>query len=320
MKNTVAILIILTAVFLTAPQALGTEKILQNDDFQGGATDPVSVPELISGEIYAAVFEGDTTDYPLRVKKIQLLMVSNTSHSGNDCGIFFLVIWKGKANPGNADVILDTSTLPEPIPFEIEGSPSMMYELDLDEVGLTDVKIESGAFRIGLMADATECIMAAGNGHFPLLYVDGVIQSGINFLFGSSGIGGNKMWFDAKDVGVSGDFVLRVVTETQTTGPGEDVADSGSDIGKPDMISSDTDEDMASSDGIGKTDMLDDLSQDASTDDSVQPKDTNIQGDGKSMSGGGCSLLKDPTHPTALSLIIILACTLLILHRKIRHR
>lgn len=241
-RRLLALILAFCATGAIAPQtARAGQRWLQNDDFDGRASDPVTVPEIVLGEGYAVRFSAHPDEYPVQLHKLQVVFVGNPLNPGTACALFSLRVYaddgSGFENPGE---LLYDSDLYEFV-FEIAGSAHGMQEIDLsggDEPAPGFPLTLTGDFRVELRAAGLECVLRQGNRKVPVCYVDSSAQLGRNFLWGSPGAGLPQSWFDAAAIGTQGDFVIRAFVTTSGVAPPPDVVTP--DVVAPDAGPTDT--------------------------------------------------------------------------------
>lgn len=180
---------------IVAAEASAETKILQNDSFSGTAsfTQLAAFDEL---EIVAATFTADPADYPYRIEAVQVLVLAELPGS---IAMVSAAGWEelGTLDPG-PEVFSSTYG------YQVVSSTTAMNELSLS---CENVVIASGSVRVGL---TWEYVLDPIGIAFDL---DG-IEPATNFVY-SSPIGG---WWYSENLGVTGDWIMRLVIETNVTG------------------------------------------------------------------------------------------------------
>ena len=182
---------VVLAITVVSSPALAEIKVLQNDSFSGTASfsQLASFGEL---EIGAAVFTAEPGDYPFRIENIEVLILSLIPGS---IAMVSVTVWEdvGTLMPGQ---ILHNSTYG----FQVEGSTTLMNQLDL---ACENIVVTSGSVRVGIVWEVV------GDPIGIAFDLDG-ITPGINTVY-APGLGG---WNFAETLSVSGDWIFRLVIET----------------------------------------------------------------------------------------------------------
>jgi hypothetical protein len=170
-------------------------KILQNDSFTGTATF-TQLAAFAEQEYAAAVFTADPADYPFQIVKVQALILAPLPGT---IALVSVTVWEdmGTAEPGS---ILSNSTYG----YQVESSEVAVNELELS---CENVVVMDGSIRVGLRWEAV------GDPIGIAFDLDGYLPM-VNTVY-SSDIGG---WWFAEDLGVTGDWILRIEIETNVTG------------------------------------------------------------------------------------------------------
>jgi len=170
-------------------------KILQNDSFTGTATF-THLATFADQEYAAAVFTADPADYPFRIEKVQALILAPLPGT---IALVSVTVWEdiGTLAPG---AVLSNSTYG----YQVESSETAVNELVLS---CENVVISDGPVRVGLRWEAV------GDPIGIAFDLDGYLPM-VNTVY-SSPLGG---WWFAEDLGVTGDWILRIEIETNLTG------------------------------------------------------------------------------------------------------
>lgn len=178
---------LLVGVFSSA--AAAQEEKLQND----GWTDNTAAgfqAGFVSGEIGAAVFVPDAEDYPVTLKKVQLLFGGAAEGQTREVGIR---VWQDNGGPSPGALVHDET-------YELTSSTNAFTEVDLSAANLQF----SGRFRVGVVfmhnglpAIARDDDPGTGN-DFP----------DRNYIF-AQGVG----WVQSSLLGVLGDWIIRAVVD-----------------------------------------------------------------------------------------------------------
>ena len=180
-----AVLLVLCAL-LAVSMASAEEVTYQNDGwveniaagFQGG---------FVSGEIGAAVFVPEATDYPVQLTKVRFLFGGGDEGSMREVGI---KVWKDTGGDSPGELLMDETV-------QITSSTNSFNEVDLSSAGIS---ITEGSIRVGV------AFMHDG---FPGVARDddpGADFPNRNFIF-AQGIG----WVKSNLLGVNGDWVIRLI-------------------------------------------------------------------------------------------------------------
>ena len=218
----------LAGVLLLSSTAFAANPVvtLQNDSMVSGSSSVSASAQITTGEGYAATFKVEAALTPVRLRKVQVMMVDDPSWPGTECGSFSLRVFADTAvdapNPDGA--ALYDSMADGEVTFDLPGTAGSLQEIDLTTGGFSPIWIEAAGLRVELHAESNMCLLSStGNMHFPILAVDadGVSSPGLNFLFGYEKIDEvwTPTWYDGSVVGLSGDFVMRAVVETTGCSP-----------------------------------------------------------------------------------------------------
>lgn len=189
---TVGAMALLAASLLCAPAA-AVEKTLQNDSFTG-VGDLMCIPGFAVEEVGAARFTAAPSDYPFTVERIQVLLcpdgppVDLVVKVWNDDG--------SSLNPG-------TLRWDEIVTFT--PSTAFLNEVDLS---LDDITIASGSVRVGIE------FFFAGSPPGLARDLDGITPQA-NFVYAVP----PGAWYFSEQLGVSGDWILRVVIDANEAPP-----------------------------------------------------------------------------------------------------
>ena len=189
----IVLIIALSAV--AAGPVCAERKILQNDGFSGTATF-TQIAGFDEQAIVAATFTADPGDYPFRIENLQALVLAPLEGT---IALVSVTVWQdeGGVAPGT---VLHTSTYG----FQVESSSIALNQLEL---GCEDIVVTSGSVRVGIVWEVI------GDPIGMAFDLDGIIP-GLNTVF-SAPLGG---WWFAEDLGVSGDWIMRIEIETDLTG------------------------------------------------------------------------------------------------------
>jgi len=171
----------------------GIEKTLQNDSFSDDG-DLVCVMGFVTDEIGAARFSAEPGDYPFTIKKIQVILCPDGPPLE-----MVLRVWEddgSSLNPG-------ASLYSEFVTFQ--PSTTLINEVDLT---LDDITVDSGSIRVG--------IEFFWGGSPPGLARDiGDIINQTNFIYAVP----PGSWLFAENLGLTGDWIIRVVIEANDPPP-----------------------------------------------------------------------------------------------------
>jgi hypothetical protein len=183
----------LAAVALVCSPLGAVEKTLQNDSFTG-IGDLVCVPGFAVEEIGAARFTAAPSDYPFTVERVQVLLCPD----GPPVDLV-LKIWSDDGSSVNPGTLL----WEEIVTFT--PSTAFLNEVDLS---LDDVTIASGSVRVGIE------FLFAGSPPGLARDLDGITPQA-NFVYAIP----PGSWYFAEQLGVSGDWILRVVIDANEAPP-----------------------------------------------------------------------------------------------------
>jgi hypothetical protein len=186
--------LLLSAAIVSSPgTSASIEKTLQNDSFSGTG-DLVCIPGFAVGEIGAARFSPQPEDYPFIIKKVQLILCPD----GPPVDLV-LNIWHDdgtSVNPG-------TSLFAEFVTFT--PSTTLLNEVDLT---IDDIVVHSGEVRVGIE------FFNFGSPPGLARDLDG-INLETNFVFAVP----PAQWIFAENLGVTGDWIIRLVIEANDAPP-----------------------------------------------------------------------------------------------------
>jgi len=182
-------------VLATLPwaSAVAVEKTLQNDSFTG-VGDLVCIPGFAVEEIGAARFTAEPSDYPFTVERVQVLLCPD----GPPVDLV-VKIW----NDDGAAVAPGTLLWEEIVNFT--PSTAFLNEVDLS---LDDISISSGSVRVGIE------FFFFGSPPGLARDLDGITPA-MNFVYAIP----PGSWYFAEQLGVSGDWILRVVIDANEAAP-----------------------------------------------------------------------------------------------------
>ena len=188
-------LALFVALALVCGSGAAEVKTLQNDSwmdmtaagFQGG---------FVFDEIGSAVFVPELSDYPIRLKKVQLLFGGDQEGVTRD---MVFMVWKDVGTDAPGEVLYEEE-------LEFQASSQAFTEIDISGTAIT---LSEGNVRVGLKFKH--------NG-FPGIARDDDSGSSNDFpsrnhIF-AAGIG----WVKSSDLGVLGDWIMRLEVETSGGG------------------------------------------------------------------------------------------------------
>ena len=164
---------------------------LKNDSFVSGGTASIQAGAA-PGDIVAAVLSTSPSNYPLQVKRVQ--MVAGAFLGSGTMNVQFLVYPSGAVNPGAPAFTSPTVTV----------QTGFINELDLSGANLV---IAGGAFTVGVKIISTGLLVG------PITDTDGC-QPGKNRIFDVN----SGSWGDGCSFGITGDFVTRAIVEPTCAG------------------------------------------------------------------------------------------------------
>ena len=169
-------------------------KELFNDSFAGAGT-VTCVMGFAEAESAAAKLTADPGDYPYEIKKVRMLICPEPTS-----GFVILRIYED-----NTGTVVPGPLLYEEI-VQVTSSDIFLNEVDLSLQGIV---ISSGSVRVEL-----EWYQAAPPGPGLARDLDGFTPN-VNYIF----INPPGMWVYASDVGMMGDWILRMEIETSAEAP-----------------------------------------------------------------------------------------------------
>jgi hypothetical protein len=192
-RNVLFCLMTMTLISCLIPANIQADIIeLKNDGYiEGGAL--YYQQGFVASEIMAAKFTAESGDYPYQLFKVRVLV--GDSGSGGTIGAFVLHIWEdtGGTTPGTALIT----------PESYQFTAGFWNEITLDP----PLTITSGSVRVGY-----EFVLNPD----PSFYrdADGNITPQTNFIYAVPG-----GWFYAENLGLTGDWIQRIVIDTGGTTP-----------------------------------------------------------------------------------------------------
>lgn len=196
----------LAAVALVCSPLGAVEKTLQNDSFTG-VGDLMCVPGFAVEEVGAARFTAAPSDYPFTVERIQVLLCPD----GPPVDLV-VKVWNDDGSSVNPGTLL----WDEIVTFT--PSTAFLNEVDLS---LDDITIALGSVRVGIE------FFFAGSPPGLARDLDGITPQA-NFVYAVP----PGAWYFSEQLGVSGDWILRVVIDANEAPPlfedGFEVGDTSS--------------------------------------------------------------------------------------------
>ena len=183
----------LTAVALVCSPLGAVEKTLQNDSFTG-IGDLMCIPGFAVEEVGAARFTAAPSDYPFTVERIQVLLCPD----GPSVDLV-VKVWNDDGSSVNPGTLL----WDEIVTFT--PSTAFLNEVDLS---LDDITIASGSVRVGIE------FFFAGSPPGLARDLDGITPQA-NFVYAVP----PGAWYFSEQLGVSGDWILRVVIDANEAPP-----------------------------------------------------------------------------------------------------
>ncbi|MBN1357074.1 hypothetical protein JXA40_12500 [bacterium] len=183
---------VMLMILITVPVLHADIKELKNDGYiEGGSA--YYQQGFVAGEIMAAKFTADPADYPYQLTMVRVLV--GDGGMGGTTGAFVLHIWEdtGATAPGTALIT----------PESFQLTAGFWNEITLP----TPIAVTSGDVRVGL-----EFFLDPPPSFFR--DADGNITPHYNFIFAVPG-----GWFYAEDLGLQGDWILRIRIDTGGTSP-----------------------------------------------------------------------------------------------------
>ncbi|HUT77531.1 MAG TPA: hypothetical protein VM285_07585 [Polyangia bacterium] len=233
-------------MLLLGPPAVADVVTLQNDTLANMLGGVVSCG-FIEGEYVASVFEPGEDDYPVRVLEVQFVLGAyvpgplglscNQTAAASGLG-FPLRIWNDTDETSAAP---DGPAIYENLGLSLSSSSSAWNTISLEA---EDILVDEGLIRVAFEFPADQVA-------FPMRDNNG-ITAYRNLVYGVFG-GGDPQWQWAGGLGISGDWVMRLVVETGVDGD----ADADTDADADSDVDSDTDADTdadSDADGDGDSD------------------------------------------------------------------
>ncbi len=236
MKTGTLTMVAAALLFLAAPLAHGDIITLQNDNL----TNPllgVASCGFIEGEYVSSIFIPEPGDYPVDILEVQFILtpvvagVGSCNPTAEATGLNFpLRIWEDDAEaqltPSGGPIYEDTSLL-------LFSSNTGINTVDLTSEGIT---VDDGPIRVAFEFPSDGIA-------FPLRDSDGITYAR-NLVYGD--FGGDFQWQWSGNLGINGDWVMRLVIETSGTTDTDVDTDSDTDADTDSDTDSDTDADTDS--------------------------------------------------------------------------
>ncbi len=178
--------------------AVAEEVELRNDGLMNGGSGNVQAG-FAAHEIGAAVFNPPSNYFPLQIKHVQ---------------IFWRSAFGGQGDRLEEAIRFYQGGLPNPqLVTSLQGP--ILTDGFLNDFDVTPLNIvfNNGPFSVGL--EFTDPRSPSPDPFMPSLVTDSGCQNGKNMIFAIP----PSAWFNACSLGVSGDFVIRVIVETAVTPP-----------------------------------------------------------------------------------------------------
>lgn len=265
------------ALALLLPAVARGQVTYQNDSLASEGDGVVSCGFVV-GEKFAAIFVPEAGDVPFLIDEVQL-MLSPYQQEGTDCveatprdSVSVTVeIW----NDAAPSVDPDTAPVYQSSEWSVASSATTLNALKISDD--QDVLVESGVVKVAITIPELDTM--------PVRDIDGITTER-NLIYDNTGT-----WRWAEDLGVTGDWLLRLVVIPQ----GSDEADAVE-------LSPDATEDPAGD----AADVSDDVPADVQDDAPADAEDDEPDG---RLGGGGCSCAQvapvDPFLPLCLLLICL---------------
>ena len=191
------------ALALSLPSSASAETY-QNDGFVDNTAVGFQAGFAV-GEIAAACFTPPESDYPIRLRAIQLL------YGGDRAGATIfntMKVWgSGGAGQAPGDILVSEPDV------ELISSTTELNEFDLTSYDIT----VTGPFCVG--------VEFANNGGLPSVARDddGTINAGNNWIFAVDPLSGDPLgWFQSDFFGLTGDWIIRAIGDPGSGGGGSD--------------------------------------------------------------------------------------------------
>ncbi|MBW2264484.1 MAG: hypothetical protein JRG91_21165, partial [Deltaproteobacteria bacterium] len=227
------------------------------------------------GEKFGAVFVPEAGDYPFTIDEVQFMLTpysqGSTSCEEQTAGDFTVTveIWNDDApsvDPPRPPVYQSTD-------WSVTTSTTALNVLDI--AGDREVLVESGVVRVAVTIPAIDAM--------PVRDIDGITAER-NLIHLDSG-----SWSWSEDLGLTGDWLVRLVVIPQESDEVEPVPDASDDP------------------AVDPVDAADDVPADLETD---TQQDVQDEGDG-SLSGGGCGcVLAGGAGPASLLPLLLVLLSL----------
>ena len=185
-------------VLITAAPAAAAIKELSNDGFTSGGTVTCKIGFVIPGESGAVKLTADPGDYPYQIKKVRMLVCPGPN-------TITVILRISEDNTG--------TVLPGPMIYEeivqITGSDEALNEVDLSLEGII---ITSGSVRVELEWYDNPPPPGLANDD------DGFVPN-VNYIYAYVDPPGVWSWFYANQLGVMGDWIIRMEIDTSAETP-----------------------------------------------------------------------------------------------------
>jgi hypothetical protein len=195
-----AIGVAVMVLMLGAAPCSGAEIILQNDGFVPPG-ELVCIPGFDVGEIGAARFEATPQDYPFTLERIQVIICPDGPAAN-----LVVKVWQDDGSSVAPGDLLheDIYTL----------TPSSVYFNEID-ISDQNIVVASGWVRVGIEFFFFPSPPGLARD------MDG-ITGGVNFVYALPGI-----WYYSEQLGVEGDWIIRLVVDSSSPMPFVDGFESG---------------------------------------------------------------------------------------------
>jgi uncharacterized protein (TIGR03382 family) len=272
-KLTIVAPLLALALLVSAPAAEAEVITLQNDGLSNPLLGVVSCG-FIEGEYVAAIFQPPEGSYPLTILEVQFALapyvpagLMGCDSVATQCGLNFpMRIWKDD----EAEQLTPSGdTIYEDLDLTLCSSLTGIASISVTE----DVVVEDGLIRVAFEFPADDVA-------FPLRDTDGITYAR-NLVYGV--FGSDYQWQWAGGLGVSGDWVMRVVVDAEWASDTD--VDTDTDTDADSDSDSDTDSDT---DADSDSDVDSDSDSDSDGDTGCNPDQCDETCVNNGFEGGSC--------------------------------
>ena len=230
------------ALFLAGSAAAETQHVFKHDQFPEDLVSAANEitgtalaghPGFVAGEGFGVVFHPSPGMYPVKITHVEIIVAAPPpANGGTGVAKADIEIWfhdGSSANPGKAepDFVLDTSDVMDPFSGQmgmpLVGNSALSYEFSWDDMDGHPPELWEGSFTVMIRfkdqaADLMQewanlgCMLGVGCGCqqvAPLTDEATTDQANVMHILASGCSGQASNWIYGKQIGVTGDFVLR---------------------------------------------------------------------------------------------------------------